>query len=119
MKQNRQLAIYLDDLRPLPEGFDVLYQTGEELISYLNAHKRLHINKISFDHDLGEDIMTGYDVVKELVELIADGWVTVDEFYFHTANPTGYNNMVKYLQGARKHGVIPDTVFISTQFKGF
>lgn len=111
--------IYLDDLRPLPADYTQLFTTGEDLLHYLEGRTYTHINRLSCDHDLGEDILSGYDVVKEVVTLIEEGKVVVDEFYFHTANVTGFTNMMKYLQGARKHGVIPSHTVISETFVGF
>lgn len=58
---------------------------------------------ISFDHDLGEGNWTGYDIVKELVNI---DMKTIDPvykfsddftFYVHSQNPIGKTNIESYL----------------------
>lgn len=82
---------------------------------------------ISFDHDLAdfhyeykpedyenmsEDEMnlkfgsmekTGLDCAKWLVEYCLDNGVNLPEYYVHSANPTGKENIQKYLDNAKKH----------------
>jgi hypothetical protein len=47
------------------------------------------------DHDLGEDILTGYDFVKMLVEMHIDDICNLDavKIQVHSANPVGAKNM--------------------------
>lgn len=64
---------------------------------------------ISFDHDLGDGEPTGYDIVKELVEIdmtsvneearIPDGF----NFYVHSQNPIGKANIEGLLNNYLKH----------------
>jgi hypothetical protein len=64
---------------------------------------------ISFDHDLGEDSGTGYDIVKLLVDI--DMKTTEDmyrfsdnfSFYVHSQNPIGKANIEGYLNNYLKH----------------
>jgi hypothetical protein len=55
----------------------------------------------SFDHDLGNRTeKTGYDLVKYMVECDMDGIHSFDEdfdFYVHSKNPVGSNNILNYL----------------------
>lgn len=65
---------------------------------------------ISFDHDLGDDEPTGYDIVKTLVDLDM-GVQCLDEhgadysfpedfdYYVHSKNPVGKTNIESYLVG--------------------
>jgi hypothetical protein len=62
-----KLNIFLDDDRPLPEGFDLLFRSGRSLLKYLRENKGAEFGIISFDHDLGV-VMDGYDVVKNAIE---------------------------------------------------
>ncbi len=52
---------------------------------------------ISFDHDLGEDKETGFDLVKWMVErdLDCEGQFIVDgfQYYVHSQNPVGAANI--------------------------
>lgn len=58
---------------------------------------------ISFDHDLGEDNWTGYDIAKELVNIdmktIDPAYKFSDNFtfYVHSQNPIGKKNIESYL----------------------
>lgn len=63
---------------------------------------------ISFDHDLGKDEKTGYDITKWLVDRDMD---TKDPFYFpegfdysvHSQNPVGAKNIQMYMNQYLKH----------------
>lgn len=100
------IRIYMDDLRPLPTFFfNVLAVDGYECLEELRKHKG-KVQVLSLDHDLGEDTLDGYDVVKAMVE---EG-LYADRIYLHTANPTGRDNMYHYLKNAIKHGVLPDHI---------
>lgn len=83
----------------MPEEFNLLFRTGEELLNFVNSHKDIEIDLISFDHDLGEDRFNGYDVVKELI----NSKIKVKEVQFHTDNIVGLENMKAYFISAKKH----------------
>ncbi|KAJ31750.1 cyclic-phosphate processing receiver domain-containing protein [Sulfitobacter pontiacus] len=74
-------------------------------------------NFISFDHDLGENEPTGYDIAKKLVagdlgELAGNdferGLPTDFSFYVHSQNPVGAENirtlLVNYLTFRNREG---------------
>ena len=55
---------------------------------------------ISFDHDLGDHIPTGFDITKMLVEKLMDGVYSLPEnfsFVVHSKNPIGKKNIEMYL----------------------
>lgn len=56
-------------------------------------------NYISFDHDLGDGVPTGFDLAKWLVHEDLERSVMPDDFDFnvHSANPVGRDNIVGYL----------------------
>jgi len=61
------MKIYLDDLRPTPDGWIHAYWPNE-VIEYL---KTGGVEIISLDHDLGDDERgTGYDVVLWIEEAV-------------------------------------------------
>ena len=64
-----KLNIFLDDDRPLPDGFDLLFRSGRSLLKYLRENKGAEFGVISFDHDLGV-VMDGYEYyyVKNAIE---------------------------------------------------
>lgn len=59
------MKIYLDDVRDCPDGY-ILCRTAEEAIEYIKTGK---VKFISFDHDLGEVPLSGYDIVGAFIHL--------------------------------------------------
>jgi len=56
---------------------------------------------VSFDHDLGENTPTGYDIAKMMCDLILDGVVLLPEdfrFRVHSKNPVGKKNIEEYMR---------------------
>lgn len=97
--------IFLDDIRFVPQGYNLVFRNGEDLIKYLKEHPNEHYDLISFDHDLGQNVMDGFDVIKEIVNNENINF-TFDKFQFHTDNLTGFVNMFYYLISARKNNFI-------------
>lgn len=85
------MKAYLDDMREPPTGM-VRYTVPH--------HGLLESELISFDHDLGDCIWTGYDVLKALIVLGWRGKVRV-----HSANPVGAERL-RYL--AREFGLLEE-----------
>lgn len=57
---------------------------------------------VSFDHDLGDNEPTGYDIAKWMVEQELRGLEEFPEgfeFYVHSQNPIGKENIEGYLNG--------------------
>lgn len=54
---------------------------------------------ISFDHDLGENTPTGFDIAKLLVDYDMDYDIINQDFkfYVHSQNPVGKVNIERYL----------------------
>ena len=91
------MPLYLDDLRPTPEGFDRVY-SYEEFVGYLEI-KGLP-DFISFDHDLGEDL-SGYDCAKYLVEYCLAHQRPLPDYQVHSQNPVGKENIERLLENFR------------------
>lgn len=111
------LNIYVDDLRLVPQEFDLVFRTGEHLLEFLSGEDFFEIDTLSLDHDLGEHLMNGYDLTKEIINLIQEGKITVKKMIFHTANPTGHKNMIKYVENANKR--LDLGIMIDSNFYGF
>jgi hypothetical protein len=90
--------LYLDDLRPTPEGFVRVYNY-EEFVDYLER-KGLP-DFISFDHDLGEDL-SGYDCAKYLVEYCLTHQLPLPNYKVHSQNPVGKENIERLLENFRR-----------------
>ena len=103
------MKIFLDDLRPVPDEFDLVFRSGKALLKYLKGNPNQHYELISFDHDLGENTLTGYDVVKEIVN-DSEIKFTFDIIQFHTANIVGFKNMYHYLVNAQIYDMLPQGI---------
>lgn len=88
--------VYLDDIRhPQTEGFVVL-RSYQEFVDYVLMFGCP--SYISFDHDLGNNIPSGYDCLKWLIDhdLQSQGFIPGDfEINVHSANPVGKENIEK------------------------
>ncbi len=77
------MKIYLDDERPIPDGWHGC-SWPEEVIRLLKAGGVTHL---SLDHDLGDDTHgTGYDVVLWIEEQVATAGFQPPEIVVHSAN---------------------------------
>lgn len=100
-------CMFLDDERNpqnvtwinLPAVDWVIVRSLHEAI-YAMKLRRSFPDMISFDHDLGEGQLTGYDLAKELCEIDMDGDMSFPagfQFFVHSKNPVGAANIHKYL----------------------
>lgn len=96
-------SLFIDDERfpPKNDGHNwIIARDYEDVMMMLRIHGMPGF--ISFDHDLGDGIPTGYDIAKTLVELDMDGdldfrWPDDFSFYVHSRNPVGKANIEHYL----------------------
>lgn len=97
--------LFIDDERYPPDD-----GTEYVICRNLNDVKREIENRgmpmfITFDHDLGEDEPTGYDIVKHLCELDMDNIHTFPDdfdFYVHSQNVSGAENIRCYMNNYLK-----------------
>lgn len=101
------MRVFLDDVRSLPDGYHVLVRQPTHLLwmlkDMMGKHGQGGITHISFDHDLGEGDLTGYQVANKIEEWIVNGEITkLFTFSVHSANPVGAANiraaLGRYLQ---------------------
>lgn len=79
-----KLKLFLDDVRPKPEGFDLLIRTAEEAIELIKQNK---VKFISLDNDLGIGYTEGYKVANFIEEAYMADEIEFVDFYPHTSNP--------------------------------
>lgn len=86
--------LYIDDLRNPPSRKWEVARSLAAVEWYLdNIGTPLYL---SFDHDLGDEVPTGYDVAKMLIERALDGRIDltrVKQVNIHSANPVGAENI--------------------------
>ena len=95
------MKIWLDDIRPMPDGFDVHVRTADEAIELLGG---INVSFISLDHDLGDETAgTGYDVAQFIEKGAYLGIVPPMGWQVHSANPVGRNNIISAMRNAEKY----------------
>lgn len=86
--------LYIDDLRNPPSRKWEVARSLSAVEWYLdNVGIPLFI---SFDHDLGDDVPSGYDIAKMLIDRALDGKIDltkVKQVNVHSANPVGAENI--------------------------
>lgn len=102
------MRIWLDDVRPIPQGWDMHVKTVEEAIELLETHE---ITAISFDHDLGTD-KTGYDLAKWIEYMAHSEGLPPLEWHVHSANPVGARNIKAAMKMAERYWVATRATFM-------
>lgn len=94
---SRKVKIYVDDVRPVPEGYEGTKSVDETiaLIEALEA-KGVEIEVLDLDHDLGDYAKYGGDAIK-ILDYLAER-ETYYPIAIHTANPVGRANMERMIE---------------------
>lgn len=87
--------LYLDDIRTPPSNRPwTVVRSFDDAVSYVM--KNGVPSFISFDHDLGDNVPSGFDFAKWLVEHHLDGDIHIPKgfgYNVHSANPPGKANI--------------------------
>ena len=93
------MKVFLDDLRPTPEGWHRAYWP-DEVFALLESGD---VTIVSLDHDLGDDSRgTGYDVIVWIEEAVVTRGFIPPEILIHSANPAGRERMVHGIQSIQR-----------------
>ena len=126
----KNYKLFLDDIRTPYCVFKLtvnpLFENNEEWVivrdyyQFINVVTKLGLpTLISFDHDLSYDAYlsenqkgdikydslkekTGYDACKWLCEYCEDNNIDIPNYYVHSANPVGGENIKRYLENFKK-----------------
>lgn len=99
-----EINIWLDDIRPAPDGFIWVKNVNEVIclfLHYQNLDKmKCDINIISLDNDLGENEEEGYKVLDEIEEIYKNniGIFLPNEIRVHSANPVARKRMQQVIE---------------------
>jgi hypothetical protein len=103
-KDNRTLKynLFLDDIRTPKNGEWTIARSFAEAVSIVEKHG--YPAHVSFDHDLGDNVPTGMDFAKWLVEQDLDNQNMPEDFDYtvHSANPPGRENIEGLMHGYLK-----------------
>lgn len=93
------MRVWLDDMRPMPIGFDVHVRTHNAALAIIDTGK---VSFMSFDHDLGDmsDHKTGYDIAMAVERMAANGTIPQFGWSVHSSNPVGAERIKKALTSA-------------------
>ena len=96
------VRIWLDDVRPMPAGYNFHARTVDEVEGVLG---KCAVSHISFDHDLGEDadgnvLPSGYDLAKIIERMAYVGTLEPLQWRIHSLNPVGRENIRKAMSSA-------------------
>jgi len=93
------MKVFLDDERDTPQGW-IRTCTPEETIHILSKHS---VKMISLDHDLGENIGTGYDVLLWIENKVFTENYKSPEIIIHTSNPSARRKMELTVQKIKSY----------------
>lgn len=123
------MRVFLDDIRVPYDVFKMtinpIFENNEDWVivrdyyQFVNYIKKFGLPEfISFDHDLSyehyleenqsnieyETLIekTGYDASKWLVDYCMENGLDIPNYYVHSANPVGKQNIESYLENAKK-----------------
>jgi len=107
---NKPYILFLDDERFPGRGLEMGPEIDIVVSRSVEDAKRVVASRgepfmISFDHDLGEGVQSGYDFAHWLVEMHLDKEIDIKDmhYYVHSANPVGRNNIVSLLERFARH----------------
>lgn len=98
------MKIWVDDIRPVPEDFDVWCKTVPQFIAIVSHAMGVkeEIELVSLDHDAGDYVKYGGDYIDCLEWLekckFKYGLEPCKRFYLHTGNPVGRENMRRIIK---------------------
>lgn len=84
------MKLFIDDLRPCPEGWECARTYDTALLNIMSGK----VTEISFDHDLGEpEPRNGARLARHIEELAYYGEIQPIKWTIHSANPVGRSNI--------------------------
>jgi hypothetical protein len=104
------MKIFLDDLCEterkdwMPEGYTGVKNFSEFKKLFEETLKRGEkIEGISFDNDLGEGEMEGWEIARWLTKMHPEIFAENPELRIHSANPSGRKNLEHYTELGQRH----------------
>ena len=88
------MKLYLDDMRTPPVGW-TLCRWPKDVIECL---KTMEVDEISLDHDLGDDKITGYDVLTWIEREVHLNNYKPPIMKVHSANPVARERMERAIK---------------------
>jgi hypothetical protein len=96
------MRIWLDDKRPMPEGYDTHVKTAEEAIRLIDLGCVTHISLDNFLADENVDHMQGWQVAKHIEQQAINGTLRMIRCYIHTGSIDAREKIKEHLRGAHR-----------------
>lgn len=102
-KKIKQMWFFLDDEREPPTHSPhnwAIFRTGDDMLRMIDF-MGCFPDGISFDHDLGNGVLSGHETVKVMLDWVLDNKVTIPdwfEFRTHSQNPIGEGHIIKTME---------------------
>lgn len=102
------MKLFVDDERPMPvDGGWIVSRTAKDakdMIFFAANNKGNEIEVLSLDHDLGENVPTGYDVAAWLeCRVYMHGMIPPKVLKVHSANPVGRARILQTFQSIARY----------------
>src|SRR5690606_30209127 len=96
----RDIKLFLDDVRDPPDDSWILCRTPRSFRHFVR-HYWDDLEVVSLDHDLGEDVESGYDVVCSIERMAYDRDGVNFEILVHSQNPVGRANIERAIKAIK------------------
>lgn len=87
--------IWIDDVRPMPQGYDLHFKSVQETIAYLDGHYE-DVELLNMDHDAGDFAKFGGDYIR-ILDWLEFMCISIP-ISIHSGNPVGIKNMKKIIE---------------------
>lgn len=89
------MKIWIDDIRPIPKGYDKWIKTVNEAIDFISIHKN-EISLLDLDHDAGDYFCNGGDYIK-ILDWLEENEISIP-ISIHSGNPWGVRRMKQIIE---------------------
>jgi hypothetical protein len=102
------MKLFVDDERPMPvDGGWIISKTAAgaiDTMQWVRENPGNWIDILSLDHDLGENVPTGYDVAVWVErQVYLDGMIPPKVLKVHSANPVGRARILQTFQSIARY----------------
>ena len=89
------MKVWIDDIRPIPKGYDVWIKRVDEAIDFISSHKN-EISLLDLDHDAGDYSCYGGDYIK-ILDWMEEKQINIP-ISIHSKNPCGVRKMKQIIE---------------------
>lgn len=93
----RHVRLWVDDLRPAPDGYEWVKTTRDAMNCILLRGTRTVIDVLDLDHDAGDYAEDGGDYIK-ILDFMEEHGINDIPIHLHTMNPVGRENMRRIIR---------------------